>query len=66
MIFSYLDGQNIQSYNNRLFKREDGSFELRMASSERVPEQVVEYEGKTIHVRIRSERPFFDDDDNGL
>ena len=50
VIPSYLDNQNIQSYNNRLFKKEDGSFELRMASSEQMPERVVEYEGKTIHV----------------
>ena len=56
MIFSYLDGQNIQSYNNRLFKRTDGSFELRMASSECGPEQIVEYEGKTIRVCIKNEK----------
>ena len=47
---SYLDQRGIQSYNNRLFKRADGSFELRLASSQVLPEETVEYQGLCIHV----------------
>ena len=47
---SYLDQRGIQSYNNRLFKRADGSFELRLASSQVLSEETVEYQGLCIHV----------------
>ena len=50
VIRSYLDQRGIQSYNNRLFKRADGSFELRLASSQLLPEETVEYQGLRIHV----------------
>ena len=50
LISSYLDGKNLQSYNNRLFKKEDGSYEIRMASVNRVSEKIVDYQGHRIHV----------------
>ena len=49
---SYLDGENLQSYNNRLFKHTDGSYEIRMASVYHANEKTVEYHGRQIHVFV--------------
>lgn len=46
----FLNKQAISELNTRLFKKEDGSFEVWIASAEKSGPKTHTYEGKTIHV----------------